>query len=160
MKKIQVALRVTPLNVIKQTTTAANQSQKASAATIIFLMGSHVLGQAIDPGRQNSDLYFGAARVVVALLKFADYLGFLLFGNCHRFRNPPRRPAGEASPEAYSSYHFLIVFKFRIRLTLAKILDRGDWNASQPKVYCRDHTASHHLGRATNLILRSINRMP
>lgn len=100
MKKLQIALRVLSLNVIEQTTPATHQHQKTSAATKIFLMGPHVLGQAVDPGRQDSDLYFGAARVVVALLKFADYLGFLLFGNCHRFRNPPRRPAGEASPEA------------------------------------------------------------
>lgn len=110
MNNIQITLGIASLDVIKQTTTTANQGQKTATTTIIFLMGPHMFGQAIDPIRQNSDLYFGAARVIIALLKFTDYFDFLLFGNSHRFRNPPRCPAGGASPEAHSSYHFFTVF--------------------------------------------------
>ena len=63
---VEVTLRIDLFQVIQQATPAADQHQQAAPAGEIPLVTLQMLGQSVDPRRQNGNLDFGRARVVVA----------------------------------------------------------------------------------------------
>src|SRR5262249_23241175 len=50
-----VALGILPLEVLQQAATLADQLQQAAARMVIFLVQLEVIGQAVDPFRQDRD---------------------------------------------------------------------------------------------------------
>ena len=56
---IEITLRIDLAQVIQEASAATNHRQKTTPTGIVLLVGSHVLGKVIDPGRQDSNLHFG-----------------------------------------------------------------------------------------------------
>jgi hypothetical protein len=84
---VEVTLRIDPLEVIQQASTATDQHQKTSPAGIVPLMALHMAGQTVDPRRQNGDLDLRGARIAVAPPILPDQSRFSLFGNSHLYRD-------------------------------------------------------------------------
>ena len=59
-----VARKIARMQVIKQPTTLADQSQQTTARVMILLVRREVLGQLVDPGREQRDLNFRRATVI------------------------------------------------------------------------------------------------
>ena len=52
------------MQVIKQPTTLADQAQQTTACMMVLLVRREVLGQLVDPGREQRDLNFRRAAVI------------------------------------------------------------------------------------------------
>jgi len=52
------------MQVVKQPATLADQSQQATARVMVFFVRREMLGQLIDPGREQRDLNFRRATVI------------------------------------------------------------------------------------------------
>ena len=52
------------MQVIKQATTLADQTQQTTTRVMVFLVRTEVLGQLVDPGREQRDLNFRRAAVI------------------------------------------------------------------------------------------------
>ena len=59
-----VAREVARMQVIKQPATLADQTQQSTARMMIFLVYAEVLGQLVDPGREQRDLDLRRAAVI------------------------------------------------------------------------------------------------
>ena len=59
-----VAREIARMQVVKQPTTLADQSQQSTARMMILLVHAEVLGQLVDPGREQRDLNFRRAAVI------------------------------------------------------------------------------------------------
>ena len=59
-----VAREIARVQVIKQPTTLADQAQQTAARMMVLLVGREVLGQLVDPGREQRDLNFRRAAVI------------------------------------------------------------------------------------------------
>ena len=59
-----VAREIARMQVIKQPTTLADQAQQTTTGMMVLLVGREVLGQLIDPGREQRDLNFRRAAVI------------------------------------------------------------------------------------------------
>src|SRR5947209_18402907 len=69
-----VALHVLAFQVAQQPATATDELQKATLGVEVVLVGLHVLGEVVDPTRQQRDLYLGRAGVTGAGAVLVDDL--------------------------------------------------------------------------------------
>lgn len=69
---VEIALLIDLFQVVQQASTTANHRQQASTGRIILRIAPHVLGQVVNPDRQNRDLNFGRAGIGFTALKFLD----------------------------------------------------------------------------------------
>ena len=93
---LDIALRIDPAQVIQQAPATADHGQQTTPAGIVLVMGSHVLGQAVDARGQQGDLDFGRTRVVLRTLVIVDNGLFTLFRDRHgAYRDSSARRAIE-----------------------------------------------------------------
>jgi hypothetical protein len=59
-----IAREIARMQVIKQPTTLADQTQQSTARMMVFLVRREMLGQLVDPGREQRDLNFRRAAVI------------------------------------------------------------------------------------------------
>jgi hypothetical protein len=59
-----VAREIARMQVVKQPTTLADQTQQSAARMMILLVHAEVFGQLVDPGREQRDLNFRRAAVI------------------------------------------------------------------------------------------------
>jgi hypothetical protein len=55
---IEITLRIDLAQVIQEASAATYHRQKTTPTGIVLLVGSHVLGKVVDPGRQDGNLHF------------------------------------------------------------------------------------------------------
>ena len=70
--RIEIALLVNLLEIVQQTPATTDHRQKTSTSRVIFGIASHVLGQVINPGRQNCDLDFGGTIIRFTAFEVLD----------------------------------------------------------------------------------------
>jgi hypothetical protein len=75
-----VTLNVTVLHVIEQTTALSNELHEATSGVVITFVHLQVLGEMRDTVRQNRDLNFGRAGVLVVMLVVLNDLLLLSHG--------------------------------------------------------------------------------
>jgi len=80
---IKVSLRILATDVVEQPSAAGDQSEQTASRGKILAMGSHVLGQSIDPFGQNCDLNFGGSGVGGGRTVFADHFLLAFFRDRH-----------------------------------------------------------------------------
>jgi hypothetical protein len=80
---VEVTLRIDLFQVIQQASPPSDLHEQAPAAGIILLMLPQVLGQRVDPGRQNGDLDFRGARIHFGPPILSNQFLFPLFRNGH-----------------------------------------------------------------------------
>ena len=85
---VEVTLRIHLLEIVQQAPPATHQHQQASPRGEVLLVRPKVLSQPVDPGRQNRDLDFRRARVLVTPPKLPNQIGLPLLRNGHLL---PRR---------------------------------------------------------------------
>src|SRR3954451_23030520 len=78
-----VALEVVLLEVVEEATAAADEHQQAAARMVVVLVLAQMLGQVIDPMREQRHLNLGLAGVVLVLAEPRDDLALLLCGHAH-----------------------------------------------------------------------------
>ena len=76
---VEVTLRIDLFEVIQQPPTTADQHQQASPAGEIPLVTLQMLGQSVDPRRQNGNLDLRGASIVGTPLEFPDQSRLPLF---------------------------------------------------------------------------------
>ncbi len=73
--QLAIAFNVGALEVIEQLAAAGNHHQQTAAGMEILLVGLEVLGEAVDTGRQKSNLDCGRSGVAIsALVLLNDFL--------------------------------------------------------------------------------------
>src|SRR5439155_3571889 len=79
--------------VLEQVGPLADQTQKPAAAGEVLLVRPHVLGEGVDPLREQRDLHFGRSGVGIAPAELRDEFGLLVLCDRHRPSplTPPRR---------------------------------------------------------------------
>src|SRR5262245_7072739 len=93
-----VGLEVLALEVVQEPAAPAHELEQAAARVVVLRVRAEMLGELVDPLRQQRNLHLRRPRVGVVLAVLADdvVLGFLGEGHmppCRRFRSPsaPRR---------------------------------------------------------------------
>src|SRR6478735_2076743 len=91
---IDVPLSVDATQIVEQAAAAADHGEQTAATGIILLVRPHVLGQVVDPRRENRNLHLRRARVGLLAPVLRDQFPLPLFGDCHsRFRSLVGNPA-------------------------------------------------------------------
>src|SRR4051812_35784038 len=101
-----VALEVLLLQVVQEAAALADEHEQPTTGVVVVLVLAEVLGEVVDPPRQQRDLHLGGAGVVLALAKAGDDL-LLLFGSqCGHVRRGTVAGAAWARsrPAALASY--------------------------------------------------------
>src|SRR3954447_3774117 len=78
-----VALEVVLLEVVEEATAAADEHQQAAARMVVVLVLAQMLGQVIDPMREQRHLDLGLAGVVLVLAEPRDDVALFLCGHAH-----------------------------------------------------------------------------
>src|SRR5688500_5440349 len=76
-----ISLQIRLLEVVQQTAALADHHQQPATAVVILLVRAEVIGELVDPLRQQSDLDRRAAPVVLVQLVLLD--DGILVGRCH-----------------------------------------------------------------------------
>ena len=71
---VEVTLRINSLEIVQQAPPATDQHQQTSPTGEVLLVRPKVLGQPVDPGRENGDLDLGRAGIFVAPPKLPNQL--------------------------------------------------------------------------------------
>src|SRR5437762_2433666 len=74
--------------ILQQTVALADHLQQPATRGVILLVRLEMLGQLIDPLRQDRDLHFRRSCVFIVNAKIADDLAFRLVGNGHDNNTP------------------------------------------------------------------------
>ena len=69
---VQISLWIDPFEVIQQATPTTHHHQKTTPAGIVFLVRSHVVREAVNPGGKDSNLNLGGACVALIPLVILD----------------------------------------------------------------------------------------
>ena len=94
--QLAVAIDVRSLEVLQQATTLAHHHEQAAPAVVILLMLAKVLGELVDPRREQRDLHGCAAAIGFVQLVLADDFVFV---ESHEAQPPRETSAGrEARP--------------------------------------------------------------
>jgi hypothetical protein len=94
--QLAVAIDVRSLQVFEQTAPLAYHHEQAAATVVILLVLAKVVGELVDPGREQRDLNWGAAPIGFVQLVFADDFVFV---ESHEAQPPRETFAGrEARP--------------------------------------------------------------
>jgi hypothetical protein len=80
---VEVTLRGNLLEIVQQAPPATDQHQQPSPTGEVLLVRPKVLGQPVDPGRENGDLDLGRAGILPAAPKLPNQLLLPLSGNGH-----------------------------------------------------------------------------
>jgi hypothetical protein len=81
--QIQVALRIVGTDVVEKSSTLAHHAKQTSAACIVLLITTHMLGEVVDPLRKDGDLHRRGASVIVRGFEFPDGLLLQFFRGRH-----------------------------------------------------------------------------
>jgi hypothetical protein len=80
---VEITLRVYLAQVIQQPSPTADHRQQATPRGVVLFVLPHVLGQVVNPCRQDGDLNFRRSGVRLVPFEFEDYFLFPLFGDRH-----------------------------------------------------------------------------
>ncbi len=69
---VNVPLGIDSLEVIQQSAPSTNHHQETTPARVVLLVSSHVLRQAVDPGRQDGNLNLRRTGVHITLLELVN----------------------------------------------------------------------------------------
>ena len=85
--ELSIPLDVGPLQVLEKTTASPDHLEKAAAAVMVFPVCVEVGPKVVDAGREERDLDWGAATIVLVELVLLDDFVFL---DRHKGVLPPR----------------------------------------------------------------------
>jgi len=80
---VEVTLRINPLEIVQQAPPATDLHQQPPPTGEVLRVRPKVLGQPVDPGRENGDLDLGRASIFLAPPKLPNQLLLPLSGNSH-----------------------------------------------------------------------------
>src|SRR5438105_589619 len=102
LQDVSVLGQILFLEVIEQLATAGRHLEQPAARVEVLAVGAEVLGEMIDPGRQERDLHFAGAGIGLVGLELGDYFwlnycgrhGYVLrWHDCRSFLRSPRDPS-------------------------------------------------------------------
>src|SRR5206468_6389128 len=84
------AVDVGALEVAEQAPALADHHQQAAAGVVVLAVRPQVLGELVDPFREQGDLDLGRAGVAVGSAELADQLLLSFLGQSHSVKRPQR----------------------------------------------------------------------
>lgn len=83
LDQLAVLGRIFPVDVLQMAAALAHQLEQAAAAVLVVLVGLEVLGELLDPGREDRDLYLRRTGItLVPRIRLDDFF-FDLFVDSH-----------------------------------------------------------------------------
>ena len=76
LQQLVVLRQVMPFEVVEELAASAGHLKETPAAVEVLAMRAQVVGQVIDPGREQRDLDFGRSGILLVGFVFGDDFGF------------------------------------------------------------------------------------